>query len=401
MNLPRITLTPSRQVQAEQVLFSGMSWVSAFVLARNLGLDAFGQYAVLLLAGYLAMSVSQALWVQPLQVSWPKWGATPGYAAWNWRGVMALAALLSAAGWTMEATGLYPGLAGWGGMLAAGMLAYDFLRKLSITAGQTAQLLRASGVLLWGQMVVLALSFGQAASLSGVVGGMAVVYGVATVAALPKGIFKMYPHHGAAFFEHTWQQARWLLPTALVQWWSGNFFVLSAGLLISPAALGALRLAQSVFGVFNLLLQAYENLLTPQAAAAWEAGLAHDCIRRVSRRWLLPMAAMAIATGAAAGPVLGYLGIAPQGGTTGQVFVGMALLYLLIFINYPIRIRLRVSGRNDLFFKGYVLTLLFSLLAVKPLLLHWQIAGALAGLAGAQLILLGYWAIHLQIGKQL
>lgn len=79
----------------------------------------------------------------------------------------------------------------------------------------------------------------------------------------------------------------------------------------------------------------------------------------------------------------------------------MALLYLLIFINYPIRIFLRVSGRNDLFFKGYVLTLLFSLLAVKPLLLHWQIAGALAGLAGAQLILLGYWVLHLQIGKRL
>jgi len=400
MTLLPIAMTPSRQVQAEQAIYSGTSWLSAFVLARNLGLEVFGRYAGLLLAAYFAMSISQALWMQPMQVSWSKWGATPGYVAWNVRGVTALAILLSAGGWTMEAAGLYAGWAGWGGMLEAGMVGYDFLRKLLITSGQTQELLRAGTVMLWGQLAVLALSFAPSANFSGVVSGMAAVYVLAAAAALPKGIFQTSHKDNVLFFRDAWQQSRWLLPTALIQWWSGNFFVLSAGLLISPAALGALRLAQSVFGVFNLLLQSYENLLTPQAARAWQTGSAAACIGQVSRRWLWPMAAAVVLTGAAAGPVLSYLGVSLEGDLQGQVFVGMALLYLLILINYPIRIHLRVSGRNDLFFKGYVLALLFSLLTVNPLLEHWQILGALIGLGGAQLLLTGFWATQIQIWKR-
>jgi O-antigen/teichoic acid export membrane protein len=74
---------------------------------------------------------------------------------------------------------------------------------------------------------------------------------------------------------------------------------------------------------------------------------------------------------------------------------GMALLYLIIFVGYPIRMAIRIKEMNHLIFIGYVLSFVFSALFAKFLLKEYQLLGALIGLIANQLILLLFWQYNL------
>lgn len=70
---------------------------------------------------------------------------------------------------------------------------------------------------------------------------------------------------------------------------------------------------------------------------------------------------------------------------------GMALLYFVIFAGYPIRMSIRMMILNRLFFIGYVISFLFSLITFNFLLKEWHLWGAIIGLIINQLIILSYW----------
>ena len=75
----------------------------------------------------------------------------------------------------------------------------------------------------------------------------------------------------------------------------------------------------------------------------------------------------------------------------GYVVQGMAALYFVIFIAYPVRMAIRVLVLNNNFFYGYLFALVFSLLSFTFLLETWGLIGAIIGLITSQLILMAYW----------
>lgn len=77
------------------------------------------------------------------------------------------------------------------------------------------------------------------------------------------------------------------------------------------------------------------------------------------------------------------------------VIRGMAVLYLIIIIGYPVRMAVRMLVVNHIFFMGYVLTFLFSIATVNVLLKTWQLQGAMVGLIVNQLILIAFWSYGL------
>lgn len=74
--------------------------------------------------------------------------------------------------------------------------------------------------------------------------------------------------------KYAWQLQKdkmgWMLSSNLLQWCTGYFFVIAAGWWLGAAALGALRLAQYLFGLLNVALQAMENYTLPKFAALKE-----------------------------------------------------------------------------------------------------------------------------------
>jgi O-antigen/teichoic acid export membrane protein len=193
------------------------------------------------------------------------------------------------------------------------------------------------------------------------------------------------------------ESGKWLFLTAITQWWSGNLLIVASGLYLGSAALGALRLAQSLMGVLNILLQTFENYILPQTAVIihkdMEQGV--NYLAGVSRKaafFFLPVVVICFLF---AGKIMVVAG-GPSYESYAYVMQGISILYILVFISQPIRLLVRSMMLHQHFFYGYIFSLVLTILFSNTLLSKFGLTGAIIGLAGSQIALISYWILILQ-----
>jgi O-antigen/teichoic acid export membrane protein len=190
-----------------------------------------------------------------------------------------------------------------------------------------------------------------------------------------------------------------MLLSALLQWFAGNFFIVAAGWWLGMAALGALRLAQYIFGLLNVLLQAVENYAVPAASKLQHeqkalAGFLKNILKK-SMLVILP----ALLTIVVFSKQLLLLSGGEAYGNYSYVMYGLSVNYLLIVAGIPVRIALRVKLLNQHYFIGYALATAFSMLTARWLIGQWELKGVLFGLFFTQLLVVAYWLIILDRKK--
>jgi O-antigen/teichoic acid export membrane protein len=196
------------------------------------------------------------------------------------------------------------------------------------------------------------------------------------------------------FGQQHWRQARWLMPTALLQWGSANVLLVFAGWVGSPAMLGVLRLAQTAMGIFNLGLQAVENYALPRLSQSFHNAPAQFAAQRaaLTKKMLLTAGPLLALLAVAAGPLVAQFG--PAGGAQYADLLRLCcVLYVVILLVYPLRLTVRLLADSRHYFGGYVLSIGASLLSVRWLTAHYQASGVVLGWLLAQLVLGAYWAV--------
>lgn len=396
-------------VLAGQAFLSGGGLLLQLGLARFLGPDSFGRYALLILYAYLLISICNALIIQPLQVSYAAVSNKPAYLGFAlcMQSVAVLLCILPSAFLFLYFPAFIGGTEGFplsGLLYIAAFLFQDFFRKVFLAQSRSGvalvcDILSALGPLLALAFLVLAdirelryclfiLSVSLAPSF---------LFGI-----LYLGFQITWPSGWGSYFTLHFRQGFWLILSAVVQWASSHILIISSGLWLGAAALGAFRLVQSLFGVLNIVLQTFENYVLPRASALCieSPGRAIDYLRGVSVRYALPFGAVLAALFASSGRVIGWAGGSAYEGY-GYVVKGMSLLYGLILLSYPLRILIRIQLMNRSFFAGYVAAFLFSLVFCRYLLSHWGLSGMLAGLMANQLLMMGIWTYSLTTNKEL
>ena len=397
--LKEIMTNTKLMVLADQMVFSGNSFLATLLMVRILSPTDFGVYASVVLLVYLVINVLNAIIIEPLQVTLSEIVDKPSYIAFSfWLQLclllFALLGIVFILSLKIPFFELYNHLDYGIVLLAFGFVLHDYFRKLFLASRQLGRALLID-------MLTAGLHFGILISalfyakypLSDIL----IYLGLAYMPALVLAIFFIRPKcRKIAAWEfylakHI-KQAKWLLLSAMAQWWSSNLFVVASGIFLGIQALGAFRLVQSVFGVFNVLLQTFENYVLPQASRLLQNSpdKAKKYIRQIGFK-------SSVLFGSILVPVFifsEYIIVLVGGSTYAEysfVVKGMAILYLIIFLGYPIRITVRVLILNKNFFLGYLLSLLFSLLSFNYLLKEWHLVGAIIGLIVSQLIVLAYW----------
>lgn len=389
-------------VLSNQMVFSGGSFLITLLLARLLK-DDFGLYASIVLSIYLFVSLCNALIIQPLQVTLATVDNVEAYTAFSFWGQITLIAIINLSSFIALSID-WPKLADYQALkygliaLSTGFLLHDFFRKLLLAQAKVLEALILDITMVSGQLIALfVLWLNDIKSPNLVLICLAWSY-------LPSALYGIwltkpklkYLRESALYLHTHYTQGRWLVLTALVQWWSSNLFVVASGVFIGKQALGAFRLAQSLFGVINIILQTFENYALPEAARlyAHSTQSAATYIKHISRRVLPLFGAI----------LLGLFLFSDQviflaGGETfkdyGFVIKGMSILYIFIFIGIPIRMAMRVKILNSHFFLGYLFSLVFSLISFNYLLSKWELNGAIIGLAISQIIVLAYYQVIL------
>ncbi|MFT4749841.1 MAG: O-antigen/teichoic acid export membrane protein [Bdellovibrionota bacterium] len=390
----------------EQSVFSGTGFMINIALVKLLGLEQYGILASLIIFSHLLLSISQALVIQPMQVHISK-----AKALYSYRFILLGLQLslilfylivimgISLADFTSVDFGRAPLLPFT--LYLATFILYDFYRKYFLATGRVTTALIIGMIYSASTISLLLLTLSNQSTetlttyLYVLMAGYLPALTVASVVycqalALPgkDTLIKYLKIHLI--------DGQWLLYAAVVQWFSGNLYVMMSGLLIGIEALGVLRFIQSLFGLINILLQTIENYVLPQLSRAYQVSLQHSY---QAFQKSLGAYQLAILGGLAllfffAEEVLRLAGSA-EFVPYAYVLRGMVFLYVIIIVAYPIRLLIRITELNKSYFAAYLISFLFSLLSYQFLLTHFGVTGAVLGLIINQLILQATWLIVL------
>ena len=386
-------------VLADQAVFSGGSFLITVLLARSFEPAEFGLYSSITLFNYAIVSLLNAVIIQPLQVSLGKVEHPASYVSFNLWTQISLVSLITFGlfvlmGFQFDFLKDFTKL-GYGVLTYfTGFLLHDYFRKLFLAKADTNSAFIIDLITTFAHVSILSIVyFKHAISFETTIYYIGLCYLPACVISLVKirPTFRNLNSWSFYLKMHI-SQGSWLLLTTLTQWWSSNLFIVTTGYYFGKTALGAFRLVQTLFGLLNLVLQTFENFVLPEASRK----LTHS--QDDAKKYLLGITKK---SGLLFGVILTVLFIFAKqiivlvGGEKYQDFAyivqGMSILYVFIFIGYPIRLSIRMLVLNSRFFAGYVFSLIFSLMTFQFLLKEFHVNGAIIGLIASQIITLIYW----------
>ena len=389
---------------ADQAIVSAGSFITTILLAKTLGLNDFGIYSALVLFQIFILSVNNALTTQLFQVIYPALIQKHRVSYCN--GILFYQFIISIIILIIGITTYFiipPIYNAYKSLLPIYVfclllfLLNDSIRKIFLTQSKfrIAFAFDIINYLLQVLLLFILKYFDHFNLLNALL--------IITITYIP-GIFFAIIHLKAYKLKFTdlfrvsilhKSKTKWILGSSLLQWTSGYFFVVAAGWWLGAAALGALRLAQHIFGLLNILLQAIENYAIPKAVQATSKKSFYHHLMFVFLLVMIPMIIMLVLFSKKIMQIAGgiaYLDFA-------YVMYGLAIIYMVMTIAYPIRIAIRSEQLNKHYFIGYLITMLFSLTTFYSLITRFQLVGVLLGLFSTQMILFTYWFFILKKNK--
>lgn len=384
----------------DQALYSGLNFLLTFFLARQLGLKSFGIFSVIVLISYLIMSITYALVIQPFQVSYLKVKKLNEYFTFLLIYLLIIISfflVIAFSGYFLNLLPqdyeqyFIPGI-----VYISGLLLHDYFRKLYLGLQKVIITIALDG---FYAVLVLAsfFLFKDTLQLSSVLWILGVSFYIASVIGFYYFISDFErPLTWRLFLNDHIDQGKWLFYVAILQWCSSNFFVMVSGLYIGVEALAALRLVQTVFGVINIALVSIENYLMPKLVYF------NNQSTEIFRKYILKISAIGVSLFSLLLVVIFIFStqiITLTGGEKysqyGYVVQLISVLYLFIFISNPIRMIIKVLILNKIFFFGFVISFVFSLLSFHFFIKYLGLTGSVLGLICNQLVMIVYWLYQL------
>jgi O-antigen/teichoic acid export membrane protein len=374
----------------DQLIISGAGFLNNIILAKGLGIEQYGVFSSIALIQLFILSLFMGFCSQVLQVVYGKLSNEEKikYHAGLFYLIVLTAIILIAMGLILSfAFNNYLILIGTAALPF--YLLQEYFRKLFLTSGYYSKALYVDSIIYTLQSTFLCvLYYYQALSVPWACSAIAISF----IPSILPAIFWLKPGaFSLSSLKFAWaihqKKSGWLVLSALLQWLGGYFFVMVAGWWIGAAALGALRIAQYLFGVLNILLQSIENYILPKINLSTHASNYQYVLTKKMLLIMLPIIFLMMLF---AKPILAIAG-GEKYMEYAYVMYGLGIVYVLMTLNYPVRMLIRSHGLEKEFFNGYLFMALFSLISAYTLLRLFNLYGVLIGLGSTQLISYLYW----------
>jgi len=386
-------------VLLDQAVVSGGNFLLGIILARTLGLEQYGVYALLWMYLLFGLSISQAFVIKPMLSLGPKKGKTKQQVylknihTIQWMVAMffaivtflclCMAPLFSIKPFSTNLFFILP-------ILMMLYLLYDFYRKYFFVVNQLQKPLILDSILQGVSLIsIFIAAYNDYLSLELTLFILLASYGLCcTIAFIMVYTMSFNKRQLKSYAIEHFIYAKWLIGTSLLQWLSGNLFIIAGGAVLGTVAVGAVRMVQNVIGLTHVLFLAMENIVPVRAAQHYKEGGATQL------RWYLKK--ITVNSGVLVGLILIGLSLfAPfilkllygaEQMEYSYILIGYCLVYFLVYLGHPSRFALRTIELTKPIFVAYVISAAFSLLAAYPMLQWCGMYGLLGGLFITQLI---------------
>lgn len=387
-------------VLADQFLYSGMNFIATLFLARFLNTTDFGIYSTVVLTIFLIISLGNAFIIQPFQVASEKFKKSRLYSNFLFFSQLLFIAIIALLTFIIY---LFIPVSSYNFtsliFFSIVIILHDYFRKYFLVKNKLITVLIIDVLIAVGQFFSLLYLFHlHSGNLNTVFSFMGMSYLLAVIFS----VLYLKPqlkrvNYWILFFNYHMKEGLWLSLVSFIQWGSGNLFVVSLGVFINIEALGAFRLIQSLFGVLNILFQTFENYVLPNASRIYANSVVHSkkYIQKISLQSAVLIGSVLTVLFIFSDQIIQFAA-GEKYAAYGYVVKGMCILYFILFMGYPIRLSIRMLVLNKLFFVGYLLSFIFSILCFNYLLKYLQLNGVIVGLIINQLIMLLFWNYHLR-----
>ena len=391
----------------DQTMVSGVNFLTGIILVRYLGMEEFGRFTLAWLIVLFFNSIHFAAVISPMMSIGPK---QPETAHPQYYGAVFLQQFF----WTASCCILIF-LSVWGSQfffdwnihdlavpLSAALLAFqcqDFLRRYFFVREDPAAAFTNDCISYLGRLLLLIFCYNfRALSIIIVLWIIAFCSALAAVIGFIKAeelrlskisIHKMMKEH--------WHFSKWLIVSAIMQWASGNFFLIAAGGILGTFAVGAVKAAQNIIGIAHILFQAMENFVPSKAANEFAKGGPRKLLkylRSIALTGGLFIAIIAISAAIFSDILFRFI----YGGDYidySFLLKWFSLIYFLGFFIIPLSAGLRAIERTKPLFTSLFFMSLVSVAFAYPLILFFGLNGVMIGITAVKLGTLFYLSSYL------
>lgn len=386
----------------DQAVVSGSNFLTNVMLLRFMGLREFGIFILAWMSVQFVNSLQTALIVAPMMSVGPKQEEKDrpfyfGAVVFQELALVASCFVLVFVALKIS-NGIFPhkNLEQLALPLAVAAFAYqmqDFLRRYFFSTRQSRRAFADDALSYLPQLPILFLL--QGAGYLNSATALWVMAGTSILGLAP-WLFWMEPLRFSrewivSIARRHWKISRWLGASALLQWISGNLFVVAAPLYYGAAAAGVLKASQNLMGVTNIWFQGLDNVVPVETARQLRKGGLSAMLsytRSILLKWggLTLLFALAMAAAPSFWLRLIY---SPEMAQYGYILRLYALLYVIIFIGGPMRAGLQALEYTVPIFWSYLAMAGFSVIFSVPMAKRLGLAGSLYGFFCVQFIFQG------------
>ncbi len=384
-------------VLADQLLVSGTNFLITILLSKKLGLSALGTFSLGFIVLLFCLSISQSFIVTPMLTLFAKQHNKKSYLqhlkhiqiffTLATTSVLALIFfILKKFAFTLEISQVpYSILA-----LICTYTLWDFTRKMCFVL-QKNILVLGIDILVCITCLTL-LFFFKTLSLEKAFLMMALANALCFFGwmFLPKASVDFKTFLGILKAHYTY--SKWLVLSALSSWASGNIFMIIGAELVSTAAIGAIKIFQSLLGLLSVLLQALENQIPIKGALILQE-MGRKAMMHYMKKvglivgsifiTILTIACLVkkpIALLLSDSEILHHL----------ELFNWLAVFSVFVFIGTMLRFILRTIEVNKPIFMAQVINVLLGVCISIPLIRFFDAKGIILSMLIAQVILQGF-----------
>ena len=261
----------------DQGMVSGVNFAVGILIARFLGVKEFGIFSLLLMAILFVQSIQKALIITPMMSLGPKIEERERNLYYQVLTTQQLAfsfisSLLLYLGmilsdlffpqWEIIDYAFYVSLTLF---LSQNQ---DFFRRVFFVNGKVIDAFFNDLISYGGRLILLVIIF--LTSETSLIHVFAIICFTLFLSGI-LGYFMLFKPslnylYNIKIIKRHWRLSRYLIGSALLQWTSGNYFIIVAGILFGPTSVGILRAAGNIIGITNVILQGLENII-PQSAS--------------------------------------------------------------------------------------------------------------------------------------
>jgi O-antigen/teichoic acid export membrane protein len=389
-----------RWALVDQGISSAVSFLTGVLVARLLGPESFGVFALLFMAVLFFNSVQYAIVISPMMSIAPQMNADEQARFFKGNGHAALILIAISAVLTLLASFAMDSLKPeWGfrpyrwalvAAIAAAQM-QEFYRRLLFTE-QRPRLAALSGawrylLQLGGLTLVYAYNLTDLNVILWLIAGSALIG--AGFAHYRQPVLNWAPGEFRRAALRNWVSGRWILGSTILQWLTGNFFAVAAGALVGPIAVGVLRAAQQLLAPVQIITLAATNIIPIQSAHLLRNGGPQKMTAYLKKLALIGTMSIGFVGLIIAVPGSFWLTL-----VFGEKFAGYGALLpwyagiaLLVFWHQLILAGLRALEDTKAHFVGYLIAVPLSVGSAAKLIGFAGVYGAAAGIFFSHLII--------------